>query len=823
MPPSFTTAAGMPGRITKPADPMTAAANPYETKTISAVLEEFTVQPEAGLPAAEIPRRQKTYGLNEVPEDQPSLLLLFAKHFWGLTAFMLEFTIIVSFFLHKYVDVYLISGLMIFNAIIGFVQEVKAAKTVRALKSSLQVMVRVLRGGQWGAVTGNQLVPGDIIRVRTGDFITADAKLVSGAAAADQSALTGESARIDKREGNILYAGSSVKSGECTAVVISTGIKTFFGRTAELVQKAKPRLHMDEVVASVVKILFAIVLLFMAITVTVSLLRGEPFLSNLPLMLILLISAVPVALPAMFSVSMAMGARQLAARGVLVSRLTATEDAATLTDLCIDKTGTLTQNKLSVREIIAADGFTVTQVLQYAALASIAADNDPIDLAFLQKVKDDKPDLSSFKQLSFTPFTPALKRTQALVQQGAKSFQVIKGAYETIKDLCQQTPSPFDQNVDAWGAKGFKTMAIAVTRDNRTTWVGIAALMDPPLADSAEMITKIKALGVMVKMLTGDALPIAREIAVKVGIGANIAIASVFRNETDPVKKLAIIQAHDGFAEVLPEDKFNIVKALQQAHAITGMTGDGVNDAPALKQAEVGIAVKAATDVAKQAASVILLQEGLESITNLIATGRAIHHRITNWVTSKIAKTFFTVVFVCTSYLITRQFVVGAFDMILLLFIVDFVALTLSTDVVAGSPKPGTWKIQPLVELGLVLGLLNCAEAFAWFFAGWRYFHLSGIEQMHSFGFAILFFTGIVNILVIRTPLRFYQQPIGRILLFAIIADVLFAVIILTVGIPGFTALPLLITAGSLAYFGICGFLINDWLKVKVNQRIAPR
>jgi len=800
---------------------MTATVNPYESKTVPDVLSEFTVQVAAGLSAAEIPVRQKTYGLNEVPEDQPSLLLVFAKHFWGLTAFMLEFTIIISFFLHKYVDVYFISGLMLFNAIIGFVQEVKAAKTVKALKSSLQVMVRVLRNGQWGTVTGNQLVPGDIIRIRTGDFITADAKLISGTAAADQSALTGESARIDKKEGNILYAGSSIKSGECTAVVISTGIKTFFGKTAELVQKAKPRLHMDEVVASVVKILFAIVLLFMAITVTVSLLRGETFLSNLPLMLILLISAVPVALPAMFSMSMATGARQLAAKGVLVTRLTATEDAATLTDLCIDKTGTLTQNKLSVQETISADGFTVTQVLQYAALASVAADNDPIDLAFLQKVKDDKTDLSAFKQLSFTPFTAALKRTEALVQQDGKSFQVIKGAYNTIKDLCTQPQIRFDQKVDAWGAKGFKTMAIAVTRDNMITWVGIAALMDPPLADSAGMITKIKSLGVTVKMLTGDALPIAKEIAVKVGIGANIAIASLFRDDPDPAKKIAIIQSHDGFAEVLPEDKFNIVKALQQAHAITGMTGDGVNDAPALKQAEVGIAVKAATDVAKEAASVILLQEGLESIINLITTGRAIHHRITNWVTSKIAKTSFTVVFVCTSYLITGQFVVGAFDMILLLFIVDFVALTLSTDNVTASQKPGTWKIKPLVELGFVLGLLNCAESFTWFFVSRRYFHISGLEEMHSFGFAILFFTGIINILVVRTPLRFYQQPIGKVLLFAVIADALFAIIILTLGIPGFTALPPLLTGGTLLYFLVCGFLVNDWIKVSVNRRIA--
>jgi H+-transporting ATPase len=796
---------------------MAGAVNPYEAKSVPDVLSELKVQVAAGLPLTEIPIRQTKYGLNEVPKDSPSMLLVFAKHFWGLTAFMLEFTIIVSFFLHKYADVYLIGGLMLFNAVIGFIQELKAAKTVKTLEASLQVMVRVLRGAQWTVVTGSQLVPGDIIRIRTGDFITADAKLISGAAVADQSALTGESARIDKKEGNILYAGSSVKGGECTAVVIATGTKTFFGKTAELVQKANPRLHMDEVVGNVVKILFSVVLLFMAITITVSLLRGETFLSNLPLMLILLISAVPVALPAMFSVSMARGARRLATKGVLVSRLTATEDAATLTVLCIDKTGTLTQNKLTVEQTIAADAFTTTAVLQYAALASVAADNDPIDLAFLQKVKDEKIDLSSFKQLSFTPFTAALKKTEALVQKEGKSFHVIKGAYDAIKDLCKVSQTGFDQKVEEWGAKGFKTIAIALVQNDNPKWVGIAALMDPPLADSAEMITKIQHLGVTVKMLTGDALPIAREIAGKVGIGENIATAGLVRDEADPAKKLQIIQSHEGFAEVLPEDKFNIVKALQQAHEITGMTGDGVNDAPALKQAEVGIAVKASTDVAKQAASVILLQEGLESIINLISTGRAVHHRITNWVISKIAKTFFTVVFVCMLYLVTGQFVVNAIDMVLLLFIVDFVTLALSTDSVKGSTKPGTWKIKPLVTLGFILGGLSCAEAFAWFFVGKKYFGIFAINELHSFGFAILFFTGIINILIVRTPFRFFRQPLGKFLLFSLLVDVLFVLLVLTFGLPGFSAVPTVVTAVTLVYFLVCGLLVNDWIKVKVN------
>jgi H+-transporting ATPase len=796
---------------------MTNAVNPYEARTVQEVLAEFKVNVFEGLSLGEITARQATYGLNEVPEERPSMLLLFAKHFWGLTAFMLEFTIIVSFLLHKYVDVYLITGLMIFNAVIGFLQERKAANTVKALKSSLQVMVRVLREGQWIEVGGKQLVPGDIIRIRTGDFMTADSKLVSGTASADESAITGESGQINKQEGSIVYAGSSIKGGECTAVVINTGIKTLFGKTAELVQKAKPRLHMDEVVGNVVKILFSLVAVLMAITITVSLMRGEAFLSTLPLMLILLISAVPVALPAMFSVSMANGSRQLAAKGVLVSRLSATEDAATLTALCIDKTGTLTQNKLTVQELIAADHRTTTEVLQYAVLASVAANNDPIDMAFIQKLNDEKVDLAAFKQVSFTPFTAALRRTEAIIQYDGKSFKVLKGAYATIKELCGVQQAGFDEKVEQWGLKGYKTLAVAITQNSVTQWVGIAALMDPPLADSADMIAKIKELGVTVKMLTGDALPIAREIAVKVGIGANIAAAGVFRNEPDADKKVQVILSCDGFAEVLPEDKFDMVKALQRHHEITGMTGDGVNDAPALKQAEVGIAVKAATDVAKQAASVILLQEGLESIINLISVGRAIHHRITNWVTSKISKTFFTVVFVCIAYLVTGQFIVNAFDMVLLLFLIDFVTLTLSTDTVTGSKKPGSWAIKPLMKVGFLLGMLNCLEAFGWFFFARHYFGISGIDEIHSFSFAILFFTSITNIPVVRTQSRFYQQSIGKMLLLSIIADLAFAIIILTVGVPGLTALQPMVTVSTLIYCLLCGLQINDWIKVKIS------
>jgi len=792
-------------------------ANPYETKTIADVLSELKVLASNGLSDEDVKQRQTTYGLNEVVEKKQLLVLLFLKHFWGLTAIMLEITILLSFLLQKYIDVYLIGGLMLFNAIIGFIQESKAAKTVQALKQSLQVLVRVLRNTKWQKVLASQLVPGDIIRVRTGDFMTADAKIIDGEAGADQSALTGESMLISKNEGEMLFSGSVIKNGECNAVVTATGVNTFFGKTIQLVQMAKPRLHMEEVVANVVKILFSIVLVFVGLTIVISLLRGETIISMLPLVLILLVTAVPVAMPAMFTVSMAKGSQQLAAKGILVSRLSATEDAATLTTLCIDKTGTITQNKLSVQDIIPDENYTLDDILRYGVLASVAANNDPIDMAFLLKATDNKTDTAGYQQTSFTPFSAAIKRTEATVQKDGKQFKVMKGAYNTIKSLCNLQQSKLDKEVDGWAAKGFKTIAVAIQRDNITSMVGIVALVDTPLSDSAKMIKEIKELGVTVKMLTGDALPIAKEIATQVGVGDDIVAASLLRQATGS-DGYAIIIAHNGFAEVLPEDKFTIVKTLQQHHEITGMTGDGVNDAPALKQAEVGIAVKSATDAAKQAASVILLHEGLESIINLITVGRTIHHRITNWVVSKISKTLFTVVYVCVAYIITAQFVVSAFDMVLLLFIIDFVTLTLSTDIVSWSKNPESWKIKPLVKHGFILGMLLIAEALLWLIIGKKYFELSDINQLHSFGFASLFFASIFNIFVVRTPTRFHKQPIGKNLLIAIIADIVFACIILSIGLPGFTTLPLIVTGSSLLYFALCSLIINDWVKVRVNS-----
>ena len=787
--------------------------NPFADKTVAEALAALQVQPEKGLSEQEATHRRSSYGSNEIAEKKPSMSLLFLKHFWGLTAIMLELTIIISIFLHKVADVYLIAGLMLFNAVIGFIQERKAAKTVEALKKSLQVTVRLLRDGKWRAAPGNQLVPGDFVRIRSGDFIAADVKMISGHAGADESALTGESQLKDKKEGDMLFSGSMVKNGECSAVVTATGLHTTYGRTAQLVQTAKPRLHMEEVVTSVVKILFAVVISFLALTFTVSFIRGEAFLSMLPLALILLISAVPVALPAMFAVSMARGSRQLAAKGILVSRLSATEDAATMTTLCMDKTGTITQNELAIQEIQASANFTVNEVLLFGVLASEAANNDSIDQSFLLKAAEHHVDASPYRQVSFIPFSADTRKTEATVSLDGKQFTVMKGAYPTIRVLCHPGTGAPDPQVDQWAARGFRTMAVAIVRDQVTELAGIVAMADPPLKDSAQMISEIKGLGVRVKMLTGDALPIAREIAREVGMGDDIVSAALLSEKSSINDKHAIIMAHSGFAEVLPEDKFTIVTNLQRHHEITGMTGDGVNDAPALKQAEVGIAVKSATDIARQAASVILLQAGLEHIILLIKVGRTIHHRIANWVVSKISKTLFTVAFVCAAYLFTGQFVVGASDMVVLLIIVDFVTLTLSVDQVSWSKDPATWNIRPLMKTGFLLGVLMVLEAMIWLRVAKAIFPLPGSQTLHSFGFAILFFASMFNIILVRTRDHFYSEAPAKLVIWAFTADVLLVCLILTTGIPGISPLPAVLTGCTLLYFAICSFVINDQVK----------
>jgi H+-transporting ATPase len=783
-----------------------------------------------GLKSTEVENRLKQYGYNEVVEKKVNPAARFAKNFWGLTAWMLEIIIILSYFLHRYADLYIVTGLLFFNSILGFAEEQKASSAVEALKKKLQVNARVLRDGAWATVPSRELVPGDVVRVRSGDFVPADVKILHGELEVDQSALTGESMAVRKESDAVLYSGSIVKRGEANGIIVSTGIKTYFGRTAQLVQIARPKLHMEEVVSNVVKWLLVIVIALIAVAVVFSVFKGVDLLEVLPIILVLLLSAIPVALPAMFTVSMAIGSMELVKKGVLVTRLSASEDAATMDILCADKTGTITMNKLAITDVIPLNKFSEEEAIFYGALASQEANQDPIDLAFLAKAKEKSLIDDSFVQKSFIPFDPKTRRTEALVQKGDREFRVMKGAVNVIAQACgldEIAVKQLETRISEFATKGYRTLAVAkADYQSQPEIVGLVALYDVPRPDSKQLIDELRDLGISVKMLTGDALPIAEEIAKDVGLRQEITRASDLKEiiKEDPIKAVEVAEKSDGFAEIYPEDKYTIVKSLQATRHVVGMTGDGVNDAPALRQAEVGIAVTNATDVAKGAASVVLTNEGLTSIVGLVENGRVIYERITAWILSKVIRTLQIAMFVVLSFLLTGSYVVSAFAIILYFFMTDFVKIALSTDNMKWSRKPDTWNITGLVKASSILSLLVIAESFGLLYIGLEYFHLTADEQaLYTFTFEILFYSAMFLIFNVRERGHFWDSKPSKLLLTAMILSIIAGTVVTTFGIPGFKAIPLNETLFVIFYSAASSLLLNDLVKFILVKKTSVR
>ncbi len=504
--------------------PANTKAPDLASMSVPAALAALHVTPETGLTRAEVDVRRKENGYNEVAEKRGHPFLMFLRKFWGLSAWMLELIMALSAVLGKYSDLAVVGALLVVNAVLSFMQEQRAAGVVEALRRRLQVSARVLRDASWQVIPARELVPGDIVRVRSGDIIPADVKLLAGALTVDQSALTGESKDADKAQGEVLSSGSVVRRGEGNGVVMLIGAKTYFGRTTELVQQARPKLHIEAVVAKVVRWLFVIVGALLGGVIVLSLVRGAPLLEMIPLMLVLLMSAVPVALPVMFTVSMAVGSKELAKRGVLVTRLSAAEDAATMDVLCVDKTGTITMNQLAVTGVIPLGQATEAEVLFAGALASQEANQDPIDLAFLAAAKkrqvfDDVPNVAP---VSFAPFDAKTRRTEAVVEQNGQRLRVMKGAVRTVAEACGQGPDAIEaleSRVSDSALKGYRTLAVARGPESGSlSLVGLVALYDPPRPDAKQLIAALGDLGVAVKMLTGDALAVASEIARGVGL-----------------------------------------------------------------------------------------------------------------------------------------------------------------------------------------------------------------------------------------------------------------------------------------------------------------
>ena len=785
------------------------------------VIAALQASPDAGLSGAEAAARLRRYGSNDVPPQKAHPVFAFLRKFWGLSAWMLELMLLLSWTLRKGTDVLIIGALLVLNAIVGFIQEQRAAGVVETLRRRLQVRARARRDGAWIVVPARDLVPGDVVRLRAGDFVPADLRVVRGALAVDQAVVTGESMDVDRGAGDFLYSGSTVRRGEAGGLVILTGRATRLGRTTELVQVARPRLHSEEVVARVVRWLFVIVGALVAGTSAAALLRGYAAIEIAPLMLVLLLSAVPVALPVMFTVSMAIASLALAKKGVLVTRLSASEDAAGMDTLCADKTGTITLNRPSIAGVLPEAGVTENDTLLYGALASEEADQDPIDLAFLQAARAAGRPAGGKEPatLAFTPFDPATRRTEARVEDGGRRWRVAKGAIAAVGEACGLDPAAMaalEARAREQAEQGFRTLAVARgPEEGPLRLMGLVLLRDTVRPDAAELIARLKDLGVGVRMLTGDALPAAAAIARTVGLGRIGRMADLRAAAGAP-------PATGGYAEVYPEDKYAIVKSLQAAGHIVGMTGDGVNDAPALRQAEVGIAVSSATDVAKAAASVVLTDEGLANIVGLVDEGRAVYQRVLTWVLNKISQTILKAGFVAAAFLATGKFVVSAFMMILLVFMTDFAKIALATDRVHRSKRPATWDIASLAGVAAVLGVALMAEALGLLAVGWRRFGLAGDDAaLRTFSFLTLLCFALLSLVSVRERRPFWRSAPSRTLALVLTLDGIAGLLLCTLGVPGFEPLPWAEVAVVLGCAVIACLGVNDALKVALFRRVA--
>ena len=753
-----------------------------EKQDINEVLRQLDAS-KNGLNEEQVKARQSKYGFNTVEKEKESRLKKFLSKFWSPVPWMLEATAIISYALGKRVDTYIILALLLFNSLVSFFQESKANNALELLEKKMMTNARVLRNSAWIEVQSKDLVPGDIIHCRLGDLVPADVKMMSGEILVDQSALTGESNAVSKVAGGLLYSGSVLKRGEATGVVVSTGSKTFFGKTAELVKVAKSDSHLEKLILSIVKYLIAIDVALVISLFIFSLIYGVSIYNTIPYLLVVLIASVPVALPATFTIASAYGAIDLSQKGALVTRLSAIEDAASMDAICFDKTGTLTQNKLSVSDPVVY-GVNMKEMLLYAVLASDVSSQDSIDLAVLDHARRAGVDSKDYKIKKFVPFDPSTKRTAAVAQGKGMIISVTKGAPQVILELSKQVEKESVlRKVEELATKGFRSIGVARSVNGEDyEFCGLIPLHDTPRDDSAGLIKRIRELGIRPRMITGDSKPIALEIAREIGMGEKICeIPASSDGEWD-------VEDCDAFAEVLPEDKFNLVKALQKKKHITGMTGDGVNDAPALKQAEVGIAVSTATDVAKASASIVLTHQGIMDIVSAVEDGRKIFQRMLTYTLNKIIKTMQVAFFLTISFFIYGFFVTTPFDVILLLFANDFATMAIATDNVRFSNKPEKWNVRSLVGSSIGLSAFVIAEAF---FVLWTATELNlTLGQIQTYIFDMLVFSGQFTVYMVRERKRFWSSRPSKWLLLASICDIIFISAISATGIL-VTAIPI--------------------------------
>ncbi len=779
-----------------------------------------------GLTQAEAAKRLTQYGPNEIDEKKTNPLLKFLTYFWGPIPWMIEAAVILSAVARHWPDFGIILLLLVANAVVGFWEEHTAGNAIEALKAKLAVKARVIRDGKWVNPAARELVPGDVIRIRLGDIVPADARLLDGdPMSVDQSALTGESLPATRKPGDAVFSGSIIRRGESSALVYATGANTYFGKTAELVQGAHTVSHFQKAVLKIGNYLIMLAVVLVATIVAVAIFRGDPILTTLQFALVLTVAAIPVAMPTVLSVTMAVGARLLAKKEAIVSRLVAIEELAGVDILCADKTGTLTQNKLTLGDPFSVNNVSAEQVILDAALASRADDKDTIDLAVLGGLKDDKA-LKGYQVMHFQPFDPVHKRTEATVKGAdGKQFKVTKGAPQVILALAAnagEVKSAVDKAVNDFAASGFRSLGVARSEgDGQWQFVGVLPLFDPPREDAKETIATALAMGVKVKMVTGDALAIAKETAKKLDMGANILDASSLgdskKEETSEVAES--IEKADGFAQVFPEHKFHIVDVLQKRGHIVGMTGDGVNDAPALKKADCGIAVSDATDAARAAAAIVLMTPGLSVIIDAIKESRKIFQRMNSYAIYRIAETLRVLLFMTLSILIFNFYPVTAVMIVMLALLNDGAILSIAYDNVHYKDQPEAWNMRMVLGIATVLGLVGPIAAFGLFFLGDRVYHLNH-AHLQTMMYLMLSVAGHLTIFQTRTRGPFWSIRPARILWGAVLGTQIVATLI---AVYGLFMIPLgWKWAGFVWGYALLWFFVTDPVKLLAYRIFDP-
>ena len=768
------------------------------------------VQPSTGLTADEARTRLEKSGPNAMPDTSVHPLRRALTKFWAPVPWMLEAAVVLEIVLGKYVEAGIIAGLLTFNAALGFFQEGRAQATLAALKSRLALNASAKRDNAWTTVPAAQLVVGDIVKLSRGAVVAADVRLTEGSVLLDQSMLTGESVPIEAGAGFETYAGALVRRGEAVAEVTATGARTKFGRTAELVRTAHVESSQQKAVLRVVRNLAMFNGVIIVILVGYAYAIKMPGSEIIPLVLTAVLASIPVALPATFTLAAALGAKALAKLGVLPTRLSAVDEAASIDVLCSDKTGTLTQNELTVTAVHAMPGFDESHVLGVAALASSDGGQDPVDgairAAAAKKAASDLPKLTKF-----VPFDPGTKMSEATTTDpGGATVRAVKGAFAAVAKLTQSAPDA-SKTANELEAKGFRVLAVAIGPPAALKLAGIIALSDPPRTDSAALITELHTLGVRAVMVTGDAPATAAIVAHDVGLDGKVCPPGPIPADVRP-EEFAV------FAGILPEGKYNLVKAFQKSGHTVGMCGDGANDAPALRQAQMGIAVLTATDVAKSAAGIVLTKPGLVGIVASVKEGRVTFQRILTYTLNSVIKKIVQVLFLVVGLIMTGHAILTPMLMVILMITGDFLAMSLTTDNVRPSSMPNAWRIGKLTIAGVVMG--SCLLLFCTAVLAFGKFRMGlGIDALRTMALVALVFGSEATLYAIRERRRLWSSHPSLWVIVSSVCDVLIISTLATRGIA-MTPVPLFVVGGTLGAAAVFAFIL-DFVKVPVFNRLS--